>query len=551
MKKIILLFFFWTILAIGQSPSFNWAQQIGSTKTDQLIYTAVASDESVFTVSGYQNGGSMLLKKFSPTGTEIFSKTIYGAEPSDLFIDPDNAIYVVGNFKQIVDFDPNAGVTNLGYVNYTSINFYFMAKYSADGNLILAKSTGGIPKAVCADSARNIYITGTFSNSADFDPSPTVTNTQTSFDGYSMFITKLNSAGTFVWNKVIGRTTKSNSGFGTTQGLIITNDASDNLVIAGSFTGDVDFDTSAGVTSYGFAGGNVANPFTLKLTTNGDFIWAKYFHSNQNSQPQGMALDAQGNIYTTGVFQRQLSFDGYAQTLYLYHQYQLVPYISKMASDGTILWAKKIFSTDYSVEMADLKLDNAGNIYTLGTFRSSVNYTTTTGNGSAVVPTANYQNIFFTILNSVGDLVSFNHFGGPVSSYANLAKDLVVKNNSLYITGTFSDTVDFDASNAVFNLTSNGLQDNFIVKYSNTNLSTNSFQVQNNVAVFPNPSSGVFHFSAVEAVSMIKVLNFLGQEINAIISQNTIDLSQQPAGIYFVKFQSQNGAIETQKIIKN
>ena len=77
-------FLLFLLNAVGQTPTFNWVNQIGTIKTDKLIYTAIGSDDSVYTAADYNNGG-LILKKFDANGTELFSKLINGAaQPSNL-----------------------------------------------------------------------------------------------------------------------------------------------------------------------------------------------------------------------------------------------------------------------------------------------------------------------------------------------------------------------------------------------------------------------------------------------------------------------------------
>lgn len=61
-------------------------------------------------------------------------------------------------------------------------------------------------------------------------------------------------------------------------GMIAT-DSADNLYIAGSFSGTVDFDPGIGVsnlTSFGIGGGGwMADAFVSKLDSGGNFVWAK------------------------------------------------------------------------------------------------------------------------------------------------------------------------------------------------------------------------------------------------------------------------------------
>lgn len=456
----------------GNSQMLTWSNgdkyqgKIVKNKLNGLGKYSWATGESLegnYT-NGRKNGfDSMLIKKFSATGIELFIKTIAGtARPNYTFIDSQDNIYIVGNFVQQIDFDPNIGVVNLGFSNFTSINFAFLAKYSASGNLVFSKLIGGNPNSVSVDSNNAVYITGNFSNWADFDPSPTVTNTQTSFDGYSMFITKLTNLGDFVWNKVIGKITASTRGFGFVDGRFILNDTNNDIIITGSFTDDVDFDTSSGVTAYNSGGSyHTANPFTLKLTQN-----------------------------------------------------------------GTILWAKKNFSTDYDVQLNRIKLDDAGNIYTLVTFKNTINYTTASGSGTATVLGVfnQNQNAFVSILNTSGNLVSFNHLGGTTLTFAN---DLIIKNNNLYLTGNFSETVDFDVSSSVQNLTSLGQKDNFILKYSNSTFQNNINTNPIKLVIFPNPTKHNLTIKLPNGLpkGQLKIISVTGQtifETNNDLGQNLL-----------------------------
>ena len=557
MKKIVLLFaLVLSGLAIAQTPIYNWVNQSGAAGNDDLNRIAVDALENVYTAE--RSVGNLLISKINAAGATMWTKTISGNYETvvrDIKLDSQGNILLVGIFSSQVDFDPGTGVFNLGVVNYSqSPLFSFLLKLNPAGEFIFAKKIGGSPVSITTDSTNAICITGSFSNSADFDPSPVVNNTQTSLDGYSMFVTKLNSSGEFVWNKVIGKTTISTSGFGTVQGSTILTDANNGILISGSFTDDVDFDLGTGITSYNSGGSaHTANPFILKLTQNGDFVWAKYFESNENSFPKGMAIDATGAIYTTGVLQGFMDFDSSAATLYLNHTYQLVPYVSKMDSSGNIIWAKKIFSTDYNVELKSIKLDQAGTIFTLGTFKNTVNYTTLSGAGTATVSGAYSQNIFLTALNSNGILASFNHFGGTTSISPN---DFVINNSNAYISGNFNQTVDFDMSNAVQNRTSNGLQDNFVAKYSNLVLSSNNFENKTlKLSLFPNPCSNLLNItvSALIESASIKIISIAGQTVLEKNNQNgtdfILDVTHLTKGVYLVQITDSTSST-TSKFIK-
>ncbi|TVQ79841.1 MAG: T9SS C-terminal target domain-containing protein, partial [Flavobacteriales bacterium] len=69
-------------------------------------------------------------------------------------------------------------------------------------------------------------------------------------------------------------------------------------------------------------------------------------------------------------------------------------------------------------------------------------------------------------------------------------------------------------------------------------LSILSFGQKITIEVFPNPSTGIFTLKGVDENADVVIRNALGQEINAEISRRgelNIDLSNQPAGIYFIR----------------
>lgn len=281
MKKIVLLI----ILSIAttvksQTPTLDWVKQTGGVGNDRLNITAVDNSGNVFTTGQLTASDDMVVTKYDLSGVVQWSKNFSGSypiKPADIKTDSSGNIIIVGEFSALVDFDPSPSSSyNLGVQNYSqSPLFYFILKLNSSGNFVYAKEIGGSPRSLSVDSSQNIYITGTFKFSADFNPSPTATNLGNSVDGYSIFITKLDANANFVWNKVIGKTTASPTGFADCGGNIILNDASDNVLVSGYFTDNIDFDPAAGVTTYVAAGTtlyHIKNPFVLKLNSSGDFV---------------------------------------------------------------------------------------------------------------------------------------------------------------------------------------------------------------------------------------------------------------------------------------
>jgi len=93
-------------------------------------------------------------------------------------------------------------------------------------------------------------------------------------------------------------------------------------------------------------------------------------------------------------------------------------------------------------------------------------------------------------------------------------------------------------------------QVNGYVNYSeNCNLKTFSSN-KVNVQLFPNPTTQQFQLKTTEEIKEIKVYSLNGKEVLKFQNQNTYDVSQLPAGIYFVKMEISKGT-GIQKLIKN
>jgi hypothetical protein len=80
---------------------------------------------------------------------------------------------------------------------------------------------------------------------------------------------------------------------------------SSNIYTTGWFSDTVDFDPGAG--TFQVSPGNfLAGAFVLKLSTSGQFVWARYIGGTIGL---GISVSDSGKIYTTGQFQDTSDFD--------------------------------------------------------------------------------------------------------------------------------------------------------------------------------------------------------------------------------------------------
>ena len=137
----------------------------------------------------------------------LWAKQLGGANQelgNSIAVDANGNVYTAGSFQSTVDFDPGPAIYNLTAVSSFGGNDIFISKLDASGNFLWAKQLGGVLDdagfSIAVDGNGNIYTTGYFTGTADFDPGPGTYN--------------LNSAGTediFVsvdygnefWNQVV------------------------------------------------------------------------------------------------------------------------------------------------------------------------------------------------------------------------------------------------------------------------------------------------------------------------------------------------------------
>lgn len=164
-------------------------------------------------------------------------------------------------------------------------------------NFLWAKSSGAntddVSFSVFADAAGNVYNTGYFKGTVDFDPGPNVTNL-TSAGNTDVYVQKLDANGNFLWVRSFGSTSFDG-------GYSVVVDAAGNVYSTGCFTGTVDFDPGPNVSNFtGLPGGT--DVYVHKMDANGNFLWAKTFGGSSNDCGYELVVDASGNIYTTGYY---------------------------------------------------------------------------------------------------------------------------------------------------------------------------------------------------------------------------------------------------------
>jgi gliding motility-associated-like protein len=253
------------------------------------------------------DGGNrdIFVLKLDGNGNFVWAKQMGGSlsdEGVAITPDPAGNVVLTGFFQGTADFDPGSGTNILTSSGGRDI---FVAKLAGNGNFVWAKSMGGTSedygRCVSTDPAGNVYLSGYFYGTVDFDPGLGIFNLNSTYTGTDIYVSKLDANGNFIWAKELG-------GAGDDVSLGLCLDAGGNVYTTGSFTGIADFDPGPGV--FNLTSNGYQDIFISKLDNNGNFIWAKSFGSAANEDVgRSIFVDVLNNIYTTGWFWGTVDFD--------------------------------------------------------------------------------------------------------------------------------------------------------------------------------------------------------------------------------------------------
>ncbi len=236
--------------AVEAPLALEWAQQIGSTGTDQ---------SSGVTVDGTGN------------------------------------VYLTGLFSGTVTVGGQS-ITSRGNTDI------FLAKYNPAGALLWFRQAGGHSAdegdAVAVDNAGNVYVAGLFGDTGTFGETNIVGQANV-----NIFVAKYDSGGNLAWTRRAGGTSNC-------RALALAVDGNGNAFLSGSFQGTATFG-QPGVEplATNLVSSGQSDIFIAKYNTSGLVQWARGAGGSADDQGQGIAVDGAGNVYVTGYFSGNVSFD--------------------------------------------------------------------------------------------------------------------------------------------------------------------------------------------------------------------------------------------------
>ncbi|MEP6647374.1 MAG: SBBP repeat-containing protein, partial [Saprospiraceae bacterium] len=371
----------------------------------------------------------------------------------DVVADSARNVYVTGSFENTVDFDPAAADFDLVSAGGTDI---FIAKYDSTGQLLWAKRAGGneddVAYSLALDKEGNVYATGSFRQTAEFDPED-ASHDMTSFGEGDIFVLKLNAQGLFVWAGQMG-------GDGQDEGRSIAIDLSGNILTTGLYSNTGDFNPSNEVSN--LVSNGLTDIFISKLDHDGNFLWAQSTGGPGADAAHSVTTDLQQSIVLTGSYSDSVDFDPGANVHMLTSNGLTDIFILKLDQDGQWQWADS-FGAEDEDEGNAIVCDHAGNVFSTGSFSSNVDFNPDVS--TAFLQSQGLTNVYISKLNTDGHYVWAKYFAGNGDE----GKDITLDDlGNIYTTGSFNSETDFDPGPAQLSLYANNQEDVFISKLSPT-----------------------------------------------------------------------------------
>ena len=325
------------VVADASGNIYIYGAFVSPTITFGSITLTNETGSDIFIVKYNSNGNVLWAKDVSlPTNGEDLLQT--------LTLDPSGNIYLAGNFNTTITFGTTTLTSEGG-------DDFFLVKYNSDGNVLWAKSEGGTNddyvSSVAADGSGNVYVAGEFTSSTLAFGTTTLINKGTQ----DIFLTKYNSDGNVLWAKSAGGvngegiSSVAPDAFGNIYALLyseshiisfgsitLSNEPGWNYIVKYNIDGNViwakcidntwdDEMISATVDPSGntYVSGDFYSPtisfgtttltnkggydiVLAKFNSNGSVTWAKSIGGTNYEVAFSVALGISGNIYLAGTF---------------------------------------------------------------------------------------------------------------------------------------------------------------------------------------------------------------------------------------------------------
>ncbi len=546
-----LLFLFILISQYSSAQTLDWVQPLLTTEYSTVEQIQTDQDGNIYVLGNFfdsvdfdfgtneyylysNNYLDLFIAKYDESGNFIWANKIESASEmysENFILDGNGNLIIIGTFKINIQFTTETDtITSTAVGNYD----YFIGKYDSTGNLIWAKSAGGTSEdwahSCGTDEMGNVFVTGSFRMTSDFDPG-TGTHNLVSSGLMDIFLLKLSPSGNFLWVKKYGSTQYDEG-----KNIVI---KQNEVYLTGYFGGTIDLDP--GPQNIIFTSPTNRNPFILKCDTLGNSIWARQYISTGSSQGECLVIDPYGNIYTSGIVQGTMDFDPGVDTVSYTFASNPDFYIIKLDNNGNFIWGYGWGTSQFEF-IHDISCDAMGNVYAIGNFNFPIDFNPS--NGTNLISPSGSESMFILKISANGTF-QFAHKVGQT----NITNGSAIKidyQNDILVGGKFNGMCDFDISSNIFTHTSlDDIANGYFAKYTQNALFLQENEFNFNLNIYPNPTQNILNITQNSNSKLsIEIMNIEGRLIHSFTSSEKNiqkDVSGFANGMYFINVKSETG----------
>ena len=377
-------------------------------------------------------------------------------------VDPSGNVYIGGKFQGTVDFDPSVG----GFAQHTAAGFGstsdgFIAKYNSAGAfqwvVTFGNSTEDIVNNIKATST-GVFVTGYFSNSADFDPLGGGDFQSTDSGSRDMFIARYLPDGTLHFVNTAGS-------FDTDAGRSVSVDQNGDVFVAGVYYDQADFDpTNGDGTLYSWSGYDM---FLAKYNDDGDYLWAVTLGSVGTDEATSVVAIGD-DVWVGGYYGGDFYADPNDSEFTIGYLGATDGYFGKYnGENGSYIWGGTVRSASNQEAVNSLATDGTS-LFVAGGFIGGATIVGTQGTTGNLVGKGNEDGFIARFSLDDARFLWANVVGGTGKDYVDA---IAAESGQVYASGTFtSSSMDVDPSGTTWNLTAQGGSfDAFLLKYNYAN----------------------------------------------------------------------------------
>lgn len=311
------------VMKLDADGALLWVHQLGGASADYATGVSVDATGNVYVTGAFNevvdfdpgtgvaeltSAGEhdIFLAKYSPAGSYLGAWRVGGPgydEPKAVAAGPLGNVYLLSYFSGTIDADPSAAVLTIASQGQLDM---LVQRFTSDGELAWAQRTGAngadLGLSLALDADENLWITGSFEGTVDFDPS-NGSFPLTSAGAWDIFVTKRSADGALLWAGRMGGLENFDTGYD------IAVDAEGNAIVMGSFFGSGDFNPGAGVHTLEASSLGSDEVFVQKLSPAGEFLWAVALGGEGADLGYGVGVAGDGRVLATGFFSGTADFD--------------------------------------------------------------------------------------------------------------------------------------------------------------------------------------------------------------------------------------------------